>query len=178
MVKAQVVLNREIQSSLVLSQVNPPKFYLRNKLTSWIFKAIYTRIVMYIHSSLAFTNIVLLIILASDSENRSVELACSVVQIALLVIYALMCFAVGLDTTMTQGKLLFETFIVFFCIADCITNDRIYSYYSCLNILRLLLFVNEIIRLKVYRNALEFVKSAWGILNYFLVLIVIYANIS
>lgn len=127
---------------------------------------------MYIHSSLAFTNILLLIILARNDQNRNLQLACSLVQILLLVIYILMCFSVGFETTFTQGKLLFETFTVAFCIADCVVNQRIYSYYSCLNILRLLLFVNEIIRLRVYRNALEFVKSSWGILNYFLVLVV------
>lgn len=155
-----------------MKQIRPPPFYLQNNITNPIFKVVYARGTTYLHSLFVITNIILVIALAQNQEVNGLVIGCTVIQIILLVLFFLQCFSVGFATTLSQGNLVVEIFILVFCIADCVVNGRSYSYYSCLTLLRLFGLLNEIIRMKAFRNAIEFFKSSWGILNYFLLLIV------
>lgn len=130
---------------------------------------------LYLQSAVVLTNVVLLVILAGNKRSAGLVAACTVIQMFLLAIFFLQCISVGFMTTLSQSDLVAELFIVAFSIADAVVAGRTYSYYSCLTLLRLVLILNELIRNKSFRNALEFLKSSWSLLNYFLVLIVVFS---
>jgi len=162
--------------------ISPESYYVKNPLTKTLNKLLFNRCFMYCQASVILANLFLMAFLKSNEANPSYRRACTALQLTLLILMLLQAFALGFETCLRDGSIIFRVFIAAACFVDCFLNNRSYSSYSTLTIFQILILLKEVFRFVAYSIALEFTRTLVPIMNYFFLMmgliVLIFAQIG